>query len=235
MQLKVAICEDDRILCEDTRDRILEIRPDYIVDTYFTGEDLLPADKGYDIVFLDIEMPGRDGMCIAKELRTKNYTGHIIFLTSHTEFMPDAFKVRAFRFLDKPVKINDLEETLIESEKEIFLDKKLIVTDYGTEELINLSDILYIEARRNKTLIYTIADEILETNNTLKYWILELGTRDFFQVHKSYIVSLRHIKAFDVDCVQLHGSEVSVPVSRRNVSTIKKAFFDYIRVNAKYI
>lgn len=234
MQLKVAICEDDDILCKDAEQRILDIRPDYTIDTYSTGENLLLSDKEYDIVFLDIEMPGRDGMCIAKELRAKRYSGHIIFLTSHIEFMPEAFKVKAFRFLDKPIKLNDLEETLVESEKEIFLDKKLIVTDYGVERLINVSDILFIEVQKNKTLIHTHS-ESLETNYTLKYWVRELGTKDFFQVHKSYIVSLRHVKEFDADCVRLHGLEISVPVSRRNVSTVRKAFFDYVRANAKYI
>lgn len=234
MQLKVAICEDDTILCEDAKQRILKIRPDYLIDTYFTGDELLLTDARYDIVFLDIEMPGRDGMCIAKELREKKYSGHIVFLTSHTEFMPQAFKVKAFRFLDKPIKVEDLEETLVQSEKEIYQDKKLIIMDYGVERLINVSDILYIEVQKNKTLIYTIY-EVLETNYTLKYWVRELSTKDFFQVHKSYIVSLRNIKEFDVDCVRLHGTEVSVPVSRRNVSTLKKVFFDYVRSNAKYI
>lgn len=234
MRLKVAICEDDEILCEGTKQRILEIRPDYVIDMYPTGEELLLTEKGYDIVFLDIEMPGRDGMCIAKKLREKKYSGHIIFLTSHTEFMQDAFKVRAFRFLEKPIKMEELDETLVESEKEIFMDKKLIVTDYGAEILINISDILYVEAQKNKTLIYTFNDE-LETNYTLKYWMQELGSVDFFKVHKSYIVSLRHIKAFDVDCVILHGLGVRIPVSRRNVSLVKKAFFDYVRANAKYM
>ena len=99
--------------------------------------------------------------------------------------------------------------------------------------MINVSDILYIMGKKNRTIICTI-NETLETNCTLKYWIQELGKKDFFQVHKSYIVSLRHIKEFDMDCVRLHGSKMSVPVSRRNVSSIKKAFFEYVRTNAKY-
>ncbi len=234
MQLKVAICEDDTIFCEDVKKRISKIRPDYLIDTYFTGDELLLTDTKYDMVFLDIEMPGRDGMCIAKELRAKKYSGHIIFLTSHTECMPEAFKVKAFRFLDKPINVEDLQETLVEAEKEIYQDKKLIITDCGVERLVSISDILYIEVQKNKTFIYTMY-EVLEANYTLKYWIRELGAKDFFQVHKSYIVSLRNIKEFDVDCVRLYGTEVRVPVSRRNVSSVKKAFFDYVRMNAKYI
>lgn len=55
MQLRVAICEDDKIIGEDTQRRILEIKSDYVIDIYSTGEELLLTDKGYDIVFLDIE------------------------------------------------------------------------------------------------------------------------------------------------------------------------------------
>lgn len=234
LQLKVAICEDDTIICEDAQRQIFDVRPDYVIDTYPTGEELLFNNKEYDIVFLDIEMPGRDGMSVAKELREKNYCGHIIFMTSHTEFMPEAFKVKAFRFLQKPIKMEELMETLVESEKEIFGDKKLIVTDYGVDILLKLSDILYVEARKNKTMIYTLND-VLETNYTLKYWLRELGIADFFQVHKSYIVSLRHIKMFDVDYIVLHGSDAIVPVSRRKASLVKKAFFDYVKANATYM
>lgn len=234
LQLEVAICEDDAMMREDTRNKILELRPDFIVDTYETGEQLFLADKKYDMVFLDIEMPGKDGMSVAKELRRKSYEGHIIFLTSHTEFMPDAFKVKAFRFLSKPVQTEDMKETLAEAEKEIFIDKKLIITDYGVEVLINISDILYIEAKKNKTVVYTARSEF-ETTYSLKYWVKELGTKDFYQVHKSYIVSLRYIKMVEVDHVTLHGSEEKVPVSRRNAGQVKKEFFNYIKANARYI
>ncbi len=234
MQLEVAICEDDILLCEDTQRRILELRPEYKIDIYHRGEEILLTKKKYDIIFLDIEMPGKDGMTIAKELRAAKYMGHIIFLTSHTEFMPDAFKVKAFRFLEKPVQVEDLEETLAESEKEIFVEKKVILVDYGAEVLVNLSDILYIEAKKNKTVIYTL-NEVLETNYTLKYWIKELGSADFFQVHKSFVVSLRHIRNVETENVTLHGTDTRVPVSRRNSSAVKKAFFDYIKMHAKYI
>lgn len=234
LQLEVAICEDDKIMREDIQRRILELRPDYAIDTYHIGEDVLLAKKSYDIIFLDIEMPGKDGMTIAKELRAQKYEGHIIFLTSHTEFMPDAFKVKAFRFLEKPIQMEDLEETLTESEKEIFVEKKVILADYGAEVLVNLSDILYIEAQKNKTVVYT-SREVVETNYTLKYWLQELGTVDFFQVHKSYIVSLRHIRNVEVNCVSLHGTDVKVPVSRRNASVVKNVFFNYIKMNAKFM
>lgn len=234
MKLTVVICEDDINMCDYIKNEVLKICPDYLVDVCYNGEELVNKKVRYDIVFLDIEMPGRDGMSIAKELRDNNFEGHIIFLTSHTEFMPDAFKVKAFRFLQKPVDVKEMTETLIEAEKEIYVNKKAILSSSGIEYLVNLSEILYLKAEKNRTKIYT-RYEVFETNFTLKYWWKEFEIFDFFQVHKSYIVSLRHIEKIDIDSLTLHGTETEIPVARRKISTIKKAFFDYIRANAKYI
>lgn len=234
MQLRVAICEDDRLICKDTQRRILELRPEYEISAYDTGEELLLTNGAFDLIFLDIELPGKDGMRIARELRERKYAGLIIFLTSHMEFMQEAFKVRAFRFLNKPIQMEGLDETLTEAEKEIFADKRMILTDYGVKILISVSDILFIESRKNKTIIHTL-HEVLETNETLKHWLQELGNTGFLQVHKSYVISLRYIKMFETDFVTLHDTQIRIPVSRRNAGMVKKAFFDYVRANAKYM
>lgn len=234
MQLNVAVCDDETIICEDTKRKIVEIKPDYVIDIYNKGLGILSAGKKYDMIFLDIEMPERNGMSIAKELREHGYQGYIIFLTSHTEFMPDAFRVKAFRFLGKPIDVEELKETLSEAEKEIFDKRQMVITDYGAEILVNIPDILYVEAKKNKTAIYTI-DERIETNHTLRHWIKELGEIYFCQVHKSYLVSLRHIKRVDADSITLHYADAVIPVSRRRVAYVRKAFFTYVKENAKPI
>jgi DNA-binding LytR/AlgR family response regulator len=234
VQLKVAICEDDVFLCKEAENAVLHLKPDYCIDTFQDGEELLNTDRGYDLIFLDIEMPGKDGLSIAKELRSLGYDGHLIFLTSHTEVMPEAFKVKAFRFLSKPLKPEELKETLMEAEKEIDSDKKVVVPVFGIDVLINISEIRYIQAQRNETIMYTENRE-LETCYTLKYWLEKLGTSDFFQVHKSYLVSLRHIRKIEVDTVLLQGIEVGIPLSRRKSAQLKQVFFEYVKTHAQYI
>ncbi|MCI6035229.1 MAG: LytTR family DNA-binding domain-containing protein [Firmicutes bacterium] len=234
LQITVGVCDDNSLVCESICKKILEVRPNYQIDTYLRGEEILSSKKEYNIIFLDIEMPGKDGMCIAKELRQRNYTGHIIFLTSHTDFMPEAFKVKAFRFLIKPIQQQKLQEALIESEQEIKKEKRRIVVDYGKNVLIYDSDIVYIEAQRNRTLLHT-EKEILETNETLKYWEQELSIDDFLKVHKSYLVSLRYIRIVDSDGIILYGTEEKIPVSRRNMVLVKKAFYAYIKDHVKVL
>lgn len=62
MQIRIGICEDEEVICEDVKRKIQELRENYIIDTYSTGENLLLTELNYDIVFLDIELPGKNGL-----------------------------------------------------------------------------------------------------------------------------------------------------------------------------
>ena len=236
MNFNIAICDDEKIFCETLQRLILKQRPCYCIDIYYAGNDLLSAKKDYDMIFMDIGMPDGDGMCTARELRSLDYTGHIIFLTSHMEYIQDAFKVKAFRFLQKPIDFNVLGETLEEFEKEIMEVHRLIVSDYGSEFLISVADILFIETEsmRNGTKIH-LKNRCVQTSHTLKYWVRELEGLDFFQIHKSYVVSLRHIKKIDDNKVMMYGCDLQLPVSRRNFSAFRKVLFHYVSVHAKTI
>ena len=86
---------------------------------YLRGEGLLDTFNQYDLVFLDIEMPPASGMELAAKLKELQYDGEVIFLTSYTDYMQDAFKVRAFRYLQKPVREDQLEEALCAAEEEL--------------------------------------------------------------------------------------------------------------------
>lgn len=98
MTYKVAICDDEKIFIDDVVTKLSEQSADCEIATFLSGEELLISSLDFNIIFLDIEMAGIDGINTAFSLREQGYDGIIIFLTSHTEFMPDAFKVKAFRF-----------------------------------------------------------------------------------------------------------------------------------------
>lgn len=232
VQLKVAVCEDEKITSEYLCEQISEIKPEYIIETYLSGEELLLSDTIYDIIFLDIEMPGRNGMDIAKELRERKCSSYIVFMTSHTEFMPEAFKVKAFRFLEKPINQKKIEEALVGAEKEICSDESLVLKEVGNERAVDTSKIIYIESCNNKTIVHTTEDTF-ETYYTLKDWCGQLSGEEFVQVHKFYIVSMRYVKKIEDNNMILRESEIKIPVSRRNIKVTKDAFYNYIRQNAR--
>lgn len=131
VKLKIAICDDETILCKELKEKISKFYSEYSIDTFHSGKELLRCPNEYDIIFLDIEMPGEDGMETAKKLRSQNCKSYIIFLTSHTEYMPDAFKVKAFRFLAKPLDEEHLKEALADAQKELADSKKIIISNFG--------------------------------------------------------------------------------------------------------
>lgn len=234
MNLKVAICDDENIICNEIKLELKKLKPNHEIDIYTSGQALLNSNKIYDLIFLDIEMPEINGMQIAGFLRKKHNGEFIIFLTSHIEFMPNAFKVKAFRFLNKPIDIEKFEEAVLEAEKEILNNEKVTVTIQGRTFLVNQKDILYFEAFGDGTYIHT-KKTVIESNKPLKCWVQKMGDEHFYQVHKSYFVALRYVKSINASEIELHYLNQLIPISRRKLSPFKKAFFDYIRKNARYM
>ncbi len=227
MKLHVAICDDEKAMIDVAKEKLSHYRPEYEVDTYCSGEMLLEAEIAYDMIFLDIEMPGKNGMEIADDLRKKGYDGHIVFLTSYSEFMQEAFKVRAFRFLKKPICDADFEETVMEAEKEIAENRKIVIKTQEGTRAINIRDIIFIETVRNYTYISVKGSEI-ETRKSLREWMEILGNEHFCHVHKSYAVAFRHIEMIENNNIIMKGADVKIPISRKRLGEVKEAFFSYV-------
>ncbi len=234
MKLKIAICDDEQILCESAKESILNLKNGYEVDTYFSVYELMDSYILYDAIFLDIEMPGKNGMETAYDLRNKGYKGEIVFLTSHSEFMQEAFKVRAYRFITKPICDYDLEESLNQLENEIRENEIISIESFGKNQFVYVKDIIYIEAKKKYTVIY-MCNGIIETAYSLKYWFERLSDKDFFQVHKSYIVSMYYILVIETGSIHLREIGISIPVSRRRYSDVRQKYFEYVNLHARII
>lgn len=234
MQYKIAICDDEKEVVDSITDKLSEYGNEYEICCFDSGEKLLEAAADYHILFLDIEMSGIDGIQTAFRLREKNYDGLIIFLTSHTEFMPDAFKVNAFRFLSKPIDDEKFIEAFSEAEKDILNTAHILINTKHSSIYMKLTDIVYLEAYGDGTYIHDKNGNSYDTDCSLKYWKEAIGTEHFFQVHKSYIVSLPHISHISKDCtIMLNGYSKELSISRRNYSAFRNVFFDYIKRHAR--
>lgn len=163
----------------------------------------------------------------AKELHRAYY-----FYNKSYGFYARGIQGESFSFFDKTYSTAEIAGSSNRVRAGNKKEKRRIVVDYGKNVLIYDSDIVYIEAQRNRTLLHT-EKEILETNETLKYWEQELSIDDFLKVHKSYLVSLRYIRIVDSDGIILYGTEEKIPVSRRNMVLVKKAFYAYIKDHVK--
>ena len=230
---EIAVCDDQLPICEEIKQMVTELLLkrdiDIKVHIYTTGKALLDEGIVFDIMFLDIELENESGLDIAKEYSARGQT-KIIFLTSHIEEMPNGYKVRAFRFLTKPVNLPDFEEAVWSAISDIQKDKKFIVTDKDGEHIIRASEIMYVEAQQRSTGIRTM-ERFARSSIPFRDMTKELEMIKFYNTHKSYIANMDYICKIDHLEIVLVNEE-RIKISRLKKSHFMDSFYSYIRSRA---
>ena len=101
--MRIAICDDEKNIRELIGNKVLKQYPEADIVFFQSGEELLLSDNHIDILFLDIQMSGRNGMETARELRKKDKNVILIFVTAVEEYVFQAFDVGAFNYIVKPI------------------------------------------------------------------------------------------------------------------------------------
>lgn len=235
--MRVAICDDNlaernsllelttRISRFDGYDAEFEVFEN-AKQMLFELEDKLEL---VDIMFLDINMPGIDGMEAASKFRSNGYIGEIVFITVSKTHMLRAFDVRAFNYIVKGETdrkrtekiIKDVFETASEKSKEYML-----FTGIGEYRNIAINEIKYFEVRGKIITVY-YGSKSFEFISTIGKLENMLFTKGFIRVHRSFLVSLPYIKMFTYEEITLIDNTV-ISVGRKYYSGLKEA----IRENA---
>ncbi len=227
---EVAICDDILPICEEVRrlvsEQLLKRDIDVRIHTYTSGQALMSAEIVFDILFLDIDLKGENGLEIAASYPNKNET-RIIFLTSHVEEMPNGYKVKAFRFLTKPINQEYFEEALFSAISDMKQDNRFIVTDMDGEYIIRASEIYYLESKQRSTDIRT-KEKFARCGLSIKEMKQELDAVRFYSPHRSYIVNMSYIQSFGKDIVVMKNGE-KISVSRLKMKQFKEKFYEYLR------
>ncbi len=186
----------------------------------------------YDVIFLDINMPGLTGVQLAEALAAHPHPPAIVFVTAHSEHAVKAFDVNAADYLVKPVELSRLKQTVGKlspaAEAAPSRIERIPVEKAGRKLLVAVEDILYIMAKDDYSYLHTETDRYLSTMS-LASLETKLDTAGFFRVHRRYLVNLSRVK----EVVPMYGGTLiltladvgatQVPVSRRRVPALKKA------------
>lgn len=190
----IAICEDETYLLEELRKKAeaylktrhypAEIR------TFTSGEDLLKEQRPFDLILLDLVLPGINGLETAKRLSSKS---RIIFITSYREYAVDAFEVEAVHYLLKPVTDERLYQAMDRALKQSKQadDRTLALIKSGSTHILPIRDILYCEVFDHRVCIHT-AQGNYEYSGTLDMLEGKLDGR-FFRCHRSYLINMSHV------------------------------------------
>ena len=174
--LKIAICDDspyDVEILESAFDQLGNKRVEY--DIYFSADELLTHIKengdSYQMYILDIEMPGKNGLELAREIRKEGSRALIVFLTNYMYYVMDVFEVFTFDFVIKPISVDKLESVIEKAMKYLDLLKQKFVFKYRKNQFsVNYDDILYIAKRGRQAMIYTPYESYKTNMTTEELW-----------------------------------------------------------------
>lgn len=235
--LKIAVCDDEEKMLHLLSSTIKSAfeKHDVIVsvDTYSSARmfsDFVKREM-YDIIFLDIQMPGADGVNLGEKIRKSNDKVEIVFVSAREDRVFDTFKIKPFSFVRKSCFLSDLSAMA-----ERYVAVKL--GEVGNIFTVNLKsgvvnvpvrNITYIEGR-GKAQIINMSDKkeqitIYRSMETLEE---ELKDKGFIRIHKGYLVNYRHIARMENSLVELLGGE-ELPLSRRKTGAIKREFLSLLK------
>ncbi len=225
--MKVAICDDEAVYREDILEKCKILLNDYAVsyNCFSSGEELLETGIDFDYLFLDIEMKDMDGIHVKDLLEKRKDKCKIIFLTSHSERMIEAFGYNVIGFLTKPVK-EELLIPIIAKIKEFNNNQLVEWEENGTYYAFEADDISYIEAQDKYTVVIVGNEKIL-VRRTLKKWEEILMNNDFCKVNRSYLVNLKLFDRISGE-VKLNDGKI-IRISRKDKSLIEEKYKAYIR------
>ena len=233
--LKIAVCDDSRELLEKVEKDLHEYEnvrnTPVTVHTYTNAVDLLDGLKktDYDILILDIIMPGFTGMQAAHEIRKFNEEIKIIFLTSSQEFAIESYSVGAYYYLLKPVLNEKLFSVLDKVVSEITSKQESCVI-YTHMGIVNIpfAKIECLEVY-NKHLVFHLSDgSTKETRGALTdYENVFLERKEFLKIHRSYILNMDYIHSIEAGEIATYSGK-KFPVSRLLAKDIKERYMNYM-------
>lgn len=231
--MRILICDDDFLLIEQLKKYINDYFDCHHIKcpetvAYSNGAAVL-ADKGEkDIVFLDVEMPGMNGIYVGNELKKRN-DGIIIFIvTSYSEYLDEAMRFQVFRYLSKPL-----------DKQRFFRNMKDAVDLYNTINIkipvetkqgvytLSASSIIAVEAQGRKVIIHTTIQN-LESVHNMQYWLCSLPSKRFFQSHRSFIINLEYVTDFNHTLIHLDDNNLCAYLTRRKYTAFKEAYLLYL-------
>lgn len=210
--MRIAVCDDNPKELERIKGCFCRIQGYDLVCSYFDStstvmEILKTENSPYDLYILDIEMPGMNGLKLAKSIREKDSRALFVFLTSYTRYMKDVFDVVTFDFIEKPISDEKLLQILERAATYLNITSQHFSFGYRASRYsLKYDRILYIEKKGRQTLIHTFED-VYKTNMTLEEIWKQLNPKSFVHIHSSYIINLYNLDRKDNEIAIMRNGE----------------------------
>lgn len=243
MTLKVLVVDDEAL----ARSRLRTLLGDCVAPAARVAAEAADAVQAmtalqrelFDVVLLDIRMPGLDGLALAQTIAALPQPPAVVFVTAHSGHAVQAFELEAMDYLTKPVRLERLQQALQKVErlaksgralKPDSSDEMLIIQDRGRTERVPLAEVLYLKAELKYITVRTASRSYI-----LDASLSELEERhagQFMRIHRNALIARHAVRAlekhFDPEegegwAVRLNGIGEVLAVSRRQLSAVREA------------
>ena len=230
--MRIAICDDEKNIRELIESKVRKQCPEVEIVFFSSGEELLLSDMHIDMLFLDIQMSGRNGIETAKELRKSNRMMIIIFVTAVEEYVFQAFDVGAFHYIVKPVNDEKFSSVLQRAVEEWCYKNKdvkapeenyILINNSGVHTKVVLDEIIYAEVFNRKVVIHKL-------NKTIEYYgklsdLESVAGDSFFRPHRAYLINFKYVEKYDATTIYLEKGKVLM--AKQNYSEFVKKYMKY--------
>lgn len=235
--IKIAFCDDDMEVLHQMNELLDRYRVERNEDITYAAfqspfELLTEIEKGIrpDILFLDVVMPGQNGMDVAKEIRQYDTNMKIIFLTSSPEFAVESYSVGAYFYQLKPIWEESffrlMDAVLAECEKK--KKNSLILRSKDGITRIDLQQLEYCEVLGRKLLFHLEDGAVLESAGSLDDLAGQLMQySNFFRPHRSFLVNMEYIQNISSRSIKMVNDAV-IPIPHGKCSEIKNTYMEYV-------
>lgn len=235
--IKVAVCDDDVAFAGGTQSFLDKISEEYHVEletsVFLSGTELVKEyqnGNSFDLIFLDIEMNGMDGITTARNIRELDYHVLIVYISSHDEYLRQLFEAEPFRFLKKPVEYEEFCSVFFQAQKRITAMQSNYFCFRSGKNLMKIfcKDILYFESSGRKVILHTGQHtyEFYDKLNNIEEKLKELR---FVRIHKAYLVNLDNVESFQYERLALTDGTI-LSISEKNRPRLRNEFWHYFRM-----
>ena len=219
--LKIAVVEDQ----QEVRDELCRFIRQYAAENSLQVE-VLPVEDGaviaehyepgYDIIFMDVEMPGLDGFGAAEKIRAVDGDAVLVFVTNMAQYAIKGYEVDALDYVLKPVPYFAFSQQLRKAEEQLRRRARhyLALPVEGGMRRLDSSLIYYLESEGHRVHFYTEEGDFVAAG-TLKAFEEKLAERPFARCNSGYLVNLAQVKSVQQGMVQVGPYELQVSRPRR--------------------
>lgn len=232
-KLHIAVCDDDITARDMIAGSLKGVFAQHGVDAeleVYGSADALGADlssKAFDLLLLDIDMPGTDGITFAEHLRAENNSIEIIYISNREDRVFDSLRSMPCGFIRKSRFLQDTAEIV-----ELYLKKRaahsrhprLVLHTQNGMESVQLEQIVYVEGvGKYQNILLRDSAVPLQVRRSMQELESELSSYGFLRVHKGYLVNYRFIRRIDEADLLLTTGQ-TLPIARRKLGEIKEQF-----------